>query len=345
VQADASLDVEAVRATRRRAMRIDAARALALVEHGTHDVTRQAPLALGFGEIGDARIDLGAHLGREAVETFAEQLPLGANELRDVREAMTAGVAAATARPPRALLGRRARASIDVVVEGEEPGSHESGFVRRARSAEDRVARARGVHEDESMASLVARGRVALAPVALVGLMAVAASCSSVAESGPIGGADPKANAGETGSSGGSTSGKPEGPGALVDGGPSGAGDASGALKTNGFPAKWIDGTACGTDPAIQTWNYAEGTFILRQSLCTTFEGPFMYLLVGATKALLVDTGTGGVDLRAEVLKLLAGKNVQLVVAHSHSHGDHVSGDNAFRDRRAPPWWASSRAR
>lgn len=181
------------------------------------------------------------------------------------------------------------------------------------------------------MASLVARGRVALAPVALVGLMAVAASCSSVAESGPIGGADPKANAGETGSSGGSTSGKPEGPGALVDGGPSGAGDASAALKTNGFPAKWIDGTACGTDPAIQTWNYAEGTFILRQSLCTTFEGPFMYLLVGATKALLVDTGTGGVDLRAEVLKLLAGKNVQLVVAHSHSHGDHVSGDNAFK--------------
>ena len=58
-----------------------------------------------------------------------------------------------------------------------------------------------------------------------------------------------------------------------------------------------------------------------------------MYLLVGASKALLVDTGTGGVDLRGEVTKMLAGKNVQLIVAHSHSHGDHVGGDGAFKNQ------------
>lgn len=161
---------------------------------------------------------------------------------------------------------------------------------------------------------------------------AVAASCSSA-----------------TPASSGATDTKPRGSGADTDDGanvgdgtttpgtkPDGGGtqaDAStgpGALQTNGFPTKWIDGTACAADPSIQTWKYAEGTYILRQSLCTTFEGPFLYLFVGATKALLVDTGTGGVDLRGEVTKLLAGKTVQLVVAHSHSHGDHVGGDNSF---------------
>lgn len=109
--------------------------------------------------------------------------------------------------------------------------------------------------------------------------------------------------------------------------------DAATAPKNNGFPAKWIDGTACGTDPALQTWEFTPDTFILRQSLCSTFEGPFMYLFVGSTKALLVDTGTGGVDLRGKVMGLLAGKSVELVVAHSHGHGDHVNGDPAFRNQ------------
>lgn len=103
--------------------------------------------------------------------------------------------------------------------------------------------------------------------------------------------------------------------------------------KNNGFPTKWIDGTACASEPQIQTWKYGDGTFILRQSLCTNFEGPFVYLLVGKNKALLVDTGTGAVDLRSEVVKLLAGSGVELVVAHSHSHGDHVGGDAAFKNQ------------
>ncbi len=116
--------------------------------------------------------------------------------------------------------------------------------------------------------------------------------------------------------------------------------DSATAPKNNGFPAKWIDGTACSTDPDLQSWEFTADTFILRQSLCTTFEGPFMYLFVGSTKALLVDTGTGGIDLRGKVMSLLAGKNVDLVVAHSHSHGDHVQGDPAFKNRRRPPWSA-----
>jgi hypothetical protein len=32
-------------------------------------------------------------------------------------------------------------------------------------------------------------------------------------------------------------------------------------------------------------------TFILRENLYATFEAPFMYLLIGSRKALLIDTG------------------------------------------------------
>lgn len=108
---------------------------------------------------------------------------------------------------------------------------------------------------------------------------------------------------------------------------------ADAAPEPSGYPDQWTDGTKCGTEPDIQTWQHAPGLFILRQSLCKSFEGPFMYLVVGATKALLVDTGDGDIELRPKVRELLAGKSVELVVAHSHSHGDHVTGDSEFKGK------------
>jgi hypothetical protein len=131
VQADASLDVEAVRAAGRRAMRVDAAHAFTLVEHRTDDVTREALLPLRRGEVGDTRIDLGADLGCESIEAFAEQLPLGTYELRDVREPTAARVAASTARPPLTLFRGGAGATFDVVVDGEESASHEGELFGR----------------------------------------------------------------------------------------------------------------------------------------------------------------------------------------------------------------------
>ncbi len=169
-------------------------------------------------------------------------------------------------------------------------------------------------------------------PVVLLGAASIAAACStSTSDLGAAPAAATKPgtdgdHAPPDASSG--SSGTP-----AKDGGDPGTKDASITPKNNGFPAKWIDGTACGTDPDVQTWEFTPDTFILRQSLCTTFEGPFMYLFVGSTRALMVDTGTGGVDLRGKVMGLLAGKNVELVVAHSHSHGDHVNGDAAFRNQ------------
>src|SRR5215831_13320960 len=43
--------------------------------------------------------------------------------------------------------------------------------------------------------------------------------------------------------------------------------------------------------PPIQVHRYNEDTFILRENLCATYEAPFIYLLIGKAKALLIDTG------------------------------------------------------
>jgi glyoxylase-like metal-dependent hydrolase (beta-lactamase superfamily II) len=111
-----------------------------------------------------------------------------------------------------------------------------------------------------------------------------------------------------------------------------------------GFPGSWIHGSAnCSTnpDPPIQVHAHTPRTWILRQNRCLNFEAPFMYLFAGDTKALLIDTGATAsatlFPLRATVQALLDAyelanslPNLELVVAHSHSHGDHVQGDGQF---------------
>lgn len=82
---------------------------------------------------------------------------------------------------------------------------------------------------------------------------------------------------------------------------------------------------------------YNPDFYILRQSGCTNYEKPFLYLIFGDGQALLVDTGAKGArvaDAIAAALKRWAdthGKPVpRLVAAHSHAHGDHVAGDSAL---------------
>jgi hydroxyacylglutathione hydrolase len=95
------------------------------------------------------------------------------------------------------------------------------------------------------------------------------------------------------------------------------------------FPEQWDDGTSP-TGPDHQVHWYDERTVIIRQALRTNFEGPFCYLLLGTRRALLLDTGTGHADLRGVVDKVLAGHDLELVVAHTHSHRDHIGGDDQF---------------
>lgn len=105
------------------------------------------------------------------------------------------------------------------------------------------------------------------------------------------------------------------------------------------FAERWIDGTLP-QEPATQTQALDADTFVIRQSIKTNFEAPFLYLLFGREKALLIDTGAEGGRIRPTVdaiikswLKAHGRDDIPLVVAHSHSHGDHIAGDGAFRDR------------
>jgi glyoxylase-like metal-dependent hydrolase (beta-lactamase superfamily II) len=85
--------------------------------------------------------------------------------------------------------------------------------------------------------------------------------------------------------------------------------------------------------PAIRAWRYDERTTLLRQSIATHFEAPFVKLLLGTSRALLIDTGTGDADVRRAVDAALEGTNLELVVAHTHAHTDHVGGDGQFVGR------------
>jgi glyoxylase-like metal-dependent hydrolase (beta-lactamase superfamily II) len=76
---------------------------------------------------------------------------------------------------------------------------------------------------------------------------------------------------------------------------------------------------------------YNADLLIVRQAGCTNFEKPFIYLLFGREKALLIDTGATGADVSIVVREILAARknraSTNLVVIHSHGHGDHTAGD------------------
>ena len=109
-------------------------------------------------------------------------------------------------------------------------------------------------------------------------------------------------------------------------------------LSSTVFADRWIGGVE-ENEPNLQIQAYDENTFVIRQSLKTSFEAPFMYLLFGDDQALLIDTGAGGIDLRAFIDKELSerekatGSSIALTVMHSHSHGDHIAADSQFKDR------------
>jgi len=107
------------------------------------------------------------------------------------------------------------------------------------------------------------------------------------------------------------------------------------ALQTGTLPRQWRpSGPTCTEVPDWQVHEYNPNLYIIRESGCTNYEKPFLYLIFGESKALLQDTGAGVTDIDRLIPRLLAqwakrnNKPVPpLLVVHSHSHGDHVSGD------------------
>jgi hydroxyacylglutathione hydrolase len=113
----------------------------------------------------------------------------------------------------------------------------------------------------------------------------------------------------------------------------------------------WIHGAAnCATttDPLIQVHQFDQQTFVLRLSKCFSYEGNFLYLLFGRSKAILFDTGgppgrdnPGAIlPIRATVDSIVARWQqdngvdaIELVVAHTHSHQDHCFWDHQFDAR------------
>ncbi|MGF1426731.1 MBL fold metallo-hydrolase [Kitasatospora sp. LaBMicrA B282] len=111
---------------------------------------------------------------------------------------------------------------------------------------------------------------------------------------------------------------------------------------------RWIHGVPSAKQragaPRLQVHRHDEHTVIIRQSKTTDYEAPFVFLLFGNDRALLLDTGATAdpelfplrscVDgLVEEWLAAHPRERYGLVVAHTHGHGDHVAGDPQFADR------------
>jgi hydroxyacylglutathione hydrolase len=112
---------------------------------------------------------------------------------------------------------------------------------------------------------------------------------------------------------------------------------------------RWIHGAApggAGIDPPFQVHAFDADTYILRQSKELSFEAPFLYLLFGSERALLLDTGADpgagrSLPLREVVQGIVDRRRaergqaaIELVVAHTHNHDDHVFGDGQLAGRR-----------
>jgi hydroxyacylglutathione hydrolase len=115
---------------------------------------------------------------------------------------------------------------------------------------------------------------------------------------------------------------------------PDGAGVEPGEL-----PKSWITGgPMCMAVPDWQVHEYNADFYIIRESGCTHYEKPFIYLIFGKDRALLIDTGAGENDIGRFVqtvvrkwLLMRKRDSMPLIVAHSHAHSDHIAGDKQFQ--------------
>ena len=65
------------------------------------------------------------------------------------------------------------------------------------------------------------------------------------------------------------------------------------SIRGGELPQKWITGgPRCAEVPDWQVQEYNEDLYILRESGCTDYEKPFLYLFFGKERALLEDTGS-----------------------------------------------------
>src|SRR5260221_8670730 len=117
---------------------------------------------------------------------------------------------------------------------------------------------------------------------------------------------------------------------------------AAGAPVVGDLEVRWNHGAP--GEPPIQVHAYDPHTYVLRQAKATNYEAPFIYLMFGNQRAMLLDTGATTdarvFPLRETVDGLVTAwladnprDSYELVVAHTHGHGDHVAADEQFARR------------
>jgi hydroxyacylglutathione hydrolase len=120
-----------------------------------------------------------------------------------------------------------------------------------------------------------------------------------------------------------------------------------GPIRAGTLPLVWqTGGPKCMEVPEWQIHEYNPDLFILRQSGCTDYEKPFIFLFFGKEKALLLDTGSRNGNLvptlQRTVHNWLIRNNrasIPLIVVHTHPHSDHTAGDaevQALKDPAMP---------
>ncbi|PKG82130.1 MBL fold metallo-hydrolase [Colwellia sp. 75C3] len=110
---------------------------------------------------------------------------------------------------------------------------------------------------------------------------------------------------------------------------------------------QWLHGSEdckSNDDPAIEVFQYDKSSYILRQNKCLSYEAPFIYVLVGEDKILVLDTGATASEQEFPLYKTVQtlnkkhaeqdnSRNREVLVIHSHSHSDHYSADSQFENQ------------
>lgn len=112
-----------------------------------------------------------------------------------------------------------------------------------------------------------------------------------------------------------------------------------GGIRQGILPRSWqASGPRCQDTPKFQVKAYNDDLYILRESGCSNYEKPFLYLIFGKDRALLLDTGAGKTDVEVVVKGVIDSwlnrngrDSIALIVAHTHAHGDHIAGDSQLR--------------
>ncbi len=117
-----------------------------------------------------------------------------------------------------------------------------------------------------------------------------------------------------------------------------------GGVRSGTLPHSWIQGgPKCMESPEWQVHEYNPDFFIIRESGCVNYEKPFLYLLFGSNQAILFDSGSGETTIGTMITRTVTNwltrnqkSSIELIVAHTHAHEDHIAGDAQLKALKNP---------